>query len=61
MDTLVVNNHCQYFVVRKKRFCRMTLKNGQKYCGEHQPSSNEDELSDNMRISCPLDPSQLVK
>lgn len=28
---------CQYFVVRKKRLCRMTVRPGRQYCGEHEP------------------------
>lgn len=28
---------CQYFVVRKKRLCRMTVRPGRNYCGEHEP------------------------
>jgi len=26
---------CQYFVLKKKRLCRMTVKAGETYCGEH--------------------------
>nr|XP_012552706.1 uncharacterized protein LOC101740311 isoform X4 [Bombyx mori] len=45
---------CQYFVLRKKRLCRMTVRPGNQYCGEHQPPPN-DCLSDK-RIACPNDP-----
>lgn len=30
------DGHCYFYVTRKKRFCRMTVKSGIKYCGEHQ-------------------------
>jgi len=50
--------HCQYFVERKKRYCRMSVKKGRKFCGEHQ--SNNDGLIKIMdeRVICPLDPTQ---
>ena len=28
---------CGFYVQRKKRFCRMIVKPGAQYCGEHQP------------------------
>ncbi|KAF3421481.1 hypothetical protein E2986_05528 [Frieseomelitta varia] len=52
-------NHCMYFVKRKGRYCRMTVKKGKKYCGEHQNVSSElncPEVLENKRITCPLDP-----
>lgn len=55
-------NHCMYFVKRKMRYCRMTVRKGNKYCGEHQGSSlNNSMESDNTeakRMKCPLDPTQ---
>ncbi|XP_026673089.1 tRNA:m(4)X modification enzyme TRM13 homolog [Ceratina calcarata] len=54
-------DHCMYFLEKKKRYCRMTLKEGNRYCGEHQGSSFEpdhaNETIANKRIKCPLDPS----
>ncbi|XP_003706604.1 tRNA:m(4)X modification enzyme TRM13 homolog [Megachile rotundata] len=55
------DNHCMYFVKRKKRYCRMTVKQGNKYCGEHQEDLMEsvhskDNKLKNKRIKCPLDP-----
>lgn len=56
-------NHCLYFVKRKKRYCRMTVKKGNKYCGEHQesalrtPEAVEDVIKFK-RVKCPLDPTQ---
>lgn len=56
--------HCKHFVRRKKRFCRMTLKKGQEYCGEHLPKPEEQEYepktenATDRRIECPLDPKQ---
>jgi tRNA:m4X modification enzyme len=43
--------HCQFFVVKKKRFCRMTIKKGEQYCGEHIDS---DELQVRIHIICIL-------
>ena len=52
---------CSYFVPRKKRNCRMSVKPGKKYCGEHailriidSSKKEEDELSEK-RITCPND------
>ncbi|XP_076169649.1 tRNA:m(4)X modification enzyme TRM13 homolog isoform X2 [Ptiloglossa arizonensis] len=47
-------NHCMYFVKRKKRYCRMTVKKGNEYCGEHQGNSLDSMQS--KRVKCPLDP-----
>jgi tRNA:m4X modification enzyme len=52
---------CSFMVPRKKRRCRMTVKAGNLYCGEHihllAKDSNEDQpQSDDVnRIPCPLD------
>ncbi|CAG9128538.1 unnamed protein product [Plutella xylostella] len=48
---------CRYFVPRKKRLCRMTVRPGKNYCGEHEPEPQEngDGELDN-RVPCPLDP-----
>lgn len=54
--------HCKHFVVRKKRYCKMTVKKGAEYCGEHMPSSDtnaNDETDSKLRIVCPLDRKQL--
>ncbi|CAH1107161.1 unnamed protein product [Psylliodes chrysocephalus] len=57
----IVDN-CIFFVHRKKRFCKMTVKKGEQYCGEHKRiSTNVGEeigISTNegpCRIVCPLD------
>ncbi|XP_066997014.2 tRNA:m(4)X modification enzyme TRM13 homolog isoform X3 [Anabrus simplex] len=49
---------CQYFVARKRRYCRMTVKEGQHFCGEHIdhneiPVEHAEVLR---RIPCPYDP-----
>ncbi|XP_078042850.1 tRNA:m(4)X modification enzyme TRM13 homolog isoform X3 [Augochlora pura] len=51
-------NHCMYFVSRKKRYCRMTVRKGNRYCGEHQQNSMDDSVDDvgAKRVKCPLDP-----
>lgn len=59
-------HHCKYYVIRKKRFCKMTVKVGEEYCGEHQklsPNLDTTELdrdkTSKIRIICPLDRKQL--
>lgn len=53
--------HCNHFVSRKKRYCRMTVRPGEQFCGEHQPARGaNDTESDKIRIVCPLDPKQFV-
>lgn len=55
-------DHCKRYVLRKKRFCRMTVKSGFEYCGEHQPNievTDIDVVPDaRRRIMCPLDNKQ---
>ncbi|KAJ9587208.1 hypothetical protein L9F63_019288 [Diploptera punctata] len=47
--------HCQYFVKRKNRYCKMTIREGQEFCGEHK-ILNEDEGNEGLkRIVCPND------
>ncbi|CAG9765306.1 unnamed protein product [Ceutorhynchus assimilis] len=52
-------DHCTYFVQRKKRYCKMLVKAGKKFCGEHHKVSDDPDLTqDNLseiRIVCPLD------
>uniref|UniRef100_A0A1I7W221 tRNA:m(4)X modification enzyme TRM13 n=1 Tax=Loa loa TaxID=7209 RepID=A0A1I7W221_LOALO len=47
---------CSFIVKKKNRQCRMLVKNGQKYCGEHAVC---DELNED-RIFCPNDPNHTV-
>ncbi|KAL0102313.1 hypothetical protein PUN28_018682 [Cardiocondyla obscurior] len=47
------DTHCMYFVERKKRFCRMTVRKGQQYCGEHRQDVANPGSE---RVPCPLDP-----
>lgn len=35
---------CKYFVQRKKRYCRMTVRPGKSYCGEHDPAKESDGI-----------------
>ncbi|XP_034941676.1 tRNA:m(4)X modification enzyme TRM13 homolog [Chelonus insularis] len=57
--------HCQFFIKRKKRYCKMIVKKGNMYCGEHQevslellePNNCEKSISQPRRIQCPLDKS----
>ncbi|KYN14952.1 PREDICTED: tRNA:m(4)X modification enzyme TRM13 homolog [Trachymyrmex cornetzi] len=49
------SNHCMHFVERKKRFCRMTVRKGHQYCGEHQQDIAGSDTG-NERVPCPLDP-----
>ncbi|XP_045453567.1 tRNA:m(4)X modification enzyme TRM13 homolog [Melitaea cinxia] len=47
---------CQYYVMRKKRLCRMTVRPGRQYCGEHEPQPRTEDGKDDKRIPCPNDP-----
>jgi len=53
--------HCGFYVQRKKRFCKMTVRPGAQYCGEHSPvPSTEQEIGNgpihSLRVPCPYDP-----
>ena len=38
---------CGFYVQRKKRYCRMVVKPGAQYCGEHTPlPASENELGE---------------
>ncbi|XP_063218856.1 tRNA:m(4)X modification enzyme TRM13 homolog [Bacillus rossius redtenbacheri] len=45
-------SHCNFFLKRKHRFCKMTVKAGNQFCGEHMDS---DVNNDAERVICPLD------
>lgn len=53
-------DRCHFFVKRKKRNCRMLVKPGKKFCGEHAlEKDNPDFANPNLsvkRIPCPYDP-----
>lgn len=62
---------CKHFVIRKKRFCRITsLAKGEDYCGEHLPLATAttatptpvpaESHGKHTRIPCPLDPKHTV-
>ncbi|XP_049697531.2 tRNA:m(4)X modification enzyme TRM13 homolog [Helicoverpa armigera] len=51
---------CQYYVTRKKRLCRMTVRPGRQYCGEHEPQPQTADGQDDTRIPCPNDPKHTV-
>lgn len=62
-ESMTRKEHCQYFVQRKKRYCRMSTKKGNNFCGEHIYMSIEDDTSKqknikDKRIPCPLDNNQ---
>ena len=55
--------HCGHFVQRKKRFCRMFVPPGKKFCAEHSIDTNDTTKLNSSglpqldaRIPCPLDP-----
>ena len=61
MENVTENEHCHYVVPRKKRRCRMLVKTGNYYCGEHSHLLDKKEETkpqkvDEDRIPCPLDP-----
>ncbi|XP_049621805.1 tRNA:m(4)X modification enzyme TRM13 homolog [Suncus etruscus] len=49
---------CGYFVEKKKRFCRMVVAAGKRFCGEHAGAAEEE--NSRKRILCPLDPKHTV-
>ncbi|XP_066248789.1 uncharacterized protein [Euwallacea similis] len=63
MSLLSHQTTCKFFVDRKKRYCKMLVKSGQEFCGEHQKPSSNLQTSENslgIRIVCPLDPKHTV-
>ena len=55
--------HCGHFVQRKKRFCRMFVPPGKKFCAEHSIDTNDTTKLNSSglpqldaRIPCSLDP-----
>ncbi|XP_045778291.1 tRNA:m(4)X modification enzyme TRM13 homolog [Maniola jurtina] len=56
VENSYISPQCQYFVMRKKRLCRMTVKPGKQYCGEHEPQPKTGDGQDDTRIPCPNDP-----
>uniref|UniRef100_A0A8C0NNR1 tRNA:m(4)X modification enzyme TRM13 n=4 Tax=Canis lupus TaxID=9612 RepID=A0A8C0NNR1_CANLF len=49
---------CSYYVEKKKRFCRMVVAAGRRFCGEHAGAAEEENAR--KRILCPLDPKHTV-
>ncbi|XP_008695885.1 tRNA:m(4)X modification enzyme TRM13 homolog isoform X2 [Ursus americanus] len=49
---------CSYYVEKKKRFCRMVVAAGKRFCGEHAGVAEEENAR--KRILCPLDPKHTV-
>ena len=59
-ESIVVNT-CAYFVPRKKRHCKMTVRSGKKFCGEHAVLEKDDvivEENNAARMPCPYDSKQ---
>ena len=57
MEKCDITEHCRYFVNRKNRYCKMTVKAGQEYCGEHMifdRNTNSDKRG-LKRVVCPYD------
>ncbi|KAJ0065585.1 hypothetical protein NL108_013493 [Boleophthalmus pectinirostris] len=52
-----VPGRCAFFVERKKRFCKMIVGRGKRFCGEHAAM---EEGAGSRRIVCPLDPKHTV-
>ncbi|KAM8745531.1 tRNA:m(4)X modification enzyme TRM13 homolog isoform 2-T2 [Acanthopagrus schlegelii] len=47
---------CGFFLEKKKRFCKMIVSRGRRFCGEHATM----EEGSSRRIVCPLDPKHTV-
>lgn len=54
-----VNPFCAFFLTKKKRNCKMRVKQGAIYCAEHLTTA-EHEGSEDKRIPCPLDPAHSI-
>ncbi|KAK2835117.1 hypothetical protein Q5P01_015601 [Channa striata] len=54
--TVPAVGRCGFYVEKKKRFCKMVVGTGKKFCGEHATM----EEGSNRRIVCPLDPKHTV-
>ncbi|KAM9761967.1 tRNA:m(4)X modification enzyme TRM13 homolog [Menidia menidia] len=48
---------CGFFVEKKKRFCKMIVGKGKRFCGEH---ATMEDGGGSRRIVCPLDPKHTV-
>eukprot|EP00118_Oscarella_pearsei_P005451 m.25102 g.25102 ORF g.25102 m.25102 type:complete len:393 (+) comp28737_c0_seq2:18-1196(+) len=55
-------DHCSFFVTRKRRFCKLSVREGSSYCGEHLnwAESEESGEGERKRIPCPYDPKHSV-
>lgn len=54
---------CAYFLQTKKRYCRMSVKTGRKFCGEHASLEAANQACPTSaatyaRTPCPYDPNQ---
>ncbi|XP_027217190.2 tRNA:m(4)X modification enzyme TRM13 homolog isoform X3 [Penaeus vannamei] len=48
---------CNFYVLKKKRYCRMLVRPGLNYCGQHLVEEPDaDKSYQRKRIPCPLDP-----
>ena len=57
-----VPGRCALFIKKRGRYCRLFVAKGSEYCGEHLTFDPElGASSEQRRISCPLDPKQLVE
>lgn len=66
-DEVKQQQMCKHFVIRKKRSCRITVANGEEYCGEHLPLKTDNSEGakqpvnkNHVRVACPLDPKHTV-
>ncbi|XP_014230324.1 tRNA:m(4)X modification enzyme TRM13 homolog [Trichogramma pretiosum] len=55
---MVEPEHCHFYVQRKMRYCKMTVKKGRSFCGEHEPTKGVATVDE--RIPCPLDPGHTI-
>jgi len=58
---LSTSTSCAFYVPRKKRNCKMIVKTGKRFCGEHASFEKEEvtiEENNAARMPCPFDPNQ---
>lgn len=62
-DLLVGWTQCCYLVPRKQKLCNVARTGSSMYCGNHQPSTNKEESTNDMndeRVPCPIDGSHTI-
>jgi hypothetical protein len=49
-------NHCNFFLTKKKKYCKFSRLEGEEYCYHHVGITNTKDY-----VKCPADPKHLIK